>query len=85
MKRREAVAALVVSAVIILALLAVFAVELSNNQAQSKSNIESQAHQNALLVAGLIDSVFGADQPAQSAAAGRVPDETRPPPRRRAK
>ena len=60
MKRREAVAALVVSAVIILALLAVFAVELSNNQAQSKSNIESQAHQNALLVAGLIDSVFGA-------------------------
>jgi signal transduction histidine kinase len=60
MKRREAVAALVAGATIILALLAVFAVELSNNQAQSRNTIESQAHQNAVLVAGLIDSVFGA-------------------------
>ncbi|HEY2201216.1 MAG TPA: histidine kinase dimerization/phospho-acceptor domain-containing protein, partial [Solirubrobacteraceae bacterium] len=60
MKRREAIAALIASAVIILALLAVFAVDLSNSQAQSKSNIETQARQNATLVAGLIDSVFGA-------------------------
>ncbi len=60
MKRREAVAALVVGALIILALLAVFAVDLSNNQARSRSDIESQAHQNAVLVAGLIDSVFAA-------------------------
>lgn len=60
MKRREAIAALVAGASIIFALLAVFAVDLSNNQARSRSNIESQAHQNAVLVAGLIDSVFGA-------------------------
>jgi signal transduction histidine kinase len=60
MKRREAIAALVASATLILALLAVFAVDLSNNQSQSRTNIESQAHQNAVLVAGLIDSVFGA-------------------------
>ena len=60
MRRRDAIATLVVGALIVLALLAVFAIDLSNNQARSRSNIESQAHQNAVLVAGLIDSVFGA-------------------------
>ena len=43
-----------------LALIAVFAADLVNNQARSRSDIESQAHQNATLVAGLIDSVFSA-------------------------
>lgn len=60
MKRKEAVAALIAGASIVLALLAVFAIELSDNQASSRSNIESQAHQNAVLVAGLIDSAFAA-------------------------
>ena len=60
MRRREAVAALIAGALIILALLAVFAITLSNNQARSRSVVEAQAHQRAVLVAGLIDSVFGA-------------------------
>jgi signal transduction histidine kinase len=60
MRRREAVAALIAGALIILALLAVFAVDLSNNQARSRGAVEAQAHQRAVLVAGLIDSVFGA-------------------------
>jgi signal transduction histidine kinase len=60
MRRREAVAALIAGALIILGLLAVFAVDLSNNQARSRGVVEAQAHQRAVLVAGLIDSVFGA-------------------------
>ena len=60
MRRREAVAALIAGALIILALLAVFAITLSNNQARSRSVVEAQAHQRAVLVAGLIDSVFSA-------------------------
>ncbi len=60
MKRREAVATLIAGALIVLALLAVFAVDLSNNQARSRSVVESQAHQRATLVGGLIDSVFEA-------------------------
>ena len=60
MRRREAVAALIAGALIILALLAVFAITLSNNQARSRSVVEAQAHQRAVLVAGLIDGVFSA-------------------------
>ena len=60
MRRREAVAALIAGALIILGLLAVFAIDLSNNQARSRGVVEAQAHQRAVLVAGLIDSVFGA-------------------------
>jgi signal transduction histidine kinase len=41
-----------------LALMAVFAVDLVDNQARSRNDLESQAHQSAVLVAGLIDSVF---------------------------
>ena len=36
------------------------AVDLSNNESRSRSVVEAQAHQRAVLVAGLIDSVFGA-------------------------
>jgi signal transduction histidine kinase len=60
MKRREAVAALFAGASIVLALLAVFAVELTDNQDRSRSDVEAEAHQRAVLVAGLIDSVFAA-------------------------
>ncbi len=60
MKRREAVAALIAGALILLALLAVFAVDLSNDQARSRTVVEFQAHQRAVLVAGLVDTVFGA-------------------------
>jgi signal transduction histidine kinase len=60
MKRKEGLAALVAGALIVLALLAVFAVELSDNQSQSRTDIEKQAHQRAVLVSGLIDAVFAA-------------------------
>src|SRR5579862_2859592 len=64
MKRREAVGALIAGTSIVLALLAVFAVDLTDNQARSRGNLERQAHQNAQLVAGLIDSLFStASQP----------------------
>ncbi len=60
MRRREAVAALIAGALILLALLAVFAVDLANTQARSRSEFQAQAHQRAQLVAGLIDNVFEA-------------------------
>jgi signal transduction histidine kinase len=60
MRRRQAVAALIAGALILLSLLAVFAVDLSNNEARSRSVVESNAHQRAMLVAGLIDTVFQA-------------------------
>ena len=43
---------------ILLALLAVFAVAISNNQSRSRRSLETQAHQRAQLVAGLLDTVF---------------------------
>jgi signal transduction histidine kinase len=58
MKRRQGIAALVAGTLIVLALLAVFAVELSDNQAQSRRSLESQAHQRATLVSGLLDELF---------------------------
>jgi signal transduction histidine kinase len=58
MKRKEAVAALVAGALIVFALLTVFAVELSDNQAESKQDIESRVHERSVLAAALIDSLF---------------------------
>jgi signal transduction histidine kinase len=58
MKRKEAVAALVVGATIVLALLTVFAIELSDNQAKSKQDIESRVHERSVLAGALIDSLF---------------------------
>jgi signal transduction histidine kinase len=79
MKRKQGLAALVAGAVIGVALLAVFAVELSDNQAKSRRSLETQAHQRAQLVAGLVDTVFQAiSQPAPALLATygqpRVPD-----------
>jgi signal transduction histidine kinase len=58
MRRRDAIAALVVGTLIVLALLAVFAIKLSDNQSRSRSDLEAQAHQRAVLVADLIDSLY---------------------------
>jgi hypothetical protein len=44
MRRRQAVAALIAGALILLGLLAVFAVDLSNNEARSRKVVESDAH-----------------------------------------
>ena len=41
-----------------LALLTVFAIELSNTQAKSKQDVESRVHERAVLSAALIDSLF---------------------------
>src|ERR1700733_8531284 len=71
MRRKEAVAALVAGAVIVLALLTVFAIELSDNQAKSKQDIESRVHERSVLAAALIDSLFQTS--AKSAAtSGRI-------------
>ena len=58
MKRRQGIAALIAGTLILLGLLAVFAVELANNQSQSRTSLETQAHQRAVLVSGLLDAVF---------------------------
>ena len=58
MRRRQGVAAVLAGTMLVIALLAVFAVELSDNQAKSRRNLEVQAHQRAVLVSGLIASVF---------------------------
>lgn len=55
---------------IVLALMAVFAVELAGNQATSRHDIEAQAHERAVLVSGLIDNLFQAvSQPSAQALA----------------
>lgn len=60
MRRRETAAALIAGALIVLALLVVFAIELSNSQSNSRANLETQAHERAVLVSNLIDTLFGA-------------------------
>ncbi len=58
MKRRDAIAVLIAGAIVVLGLLSVFAIELSNNQAKSKADIESRVHERSVLAAALIDSLF---------------------------
>jgi signal transduction histidine kinase len=58
MKRKERIAVLFVGAMIVLALLTVFAVELSENQAKSHQEIESRVHERGVLTAALLDSLF---------------------------
>jgi signal transduction histidine kinase len=55
---------------VILALLAVFAIELANTQAKSKRDVTSRVHERAVLAAALIDSLF------QSVQQG-IPQDTR--------
>jgi signal transduction histidine kinase/DNA-binding response OmpR family regulator len=49
---------LVVAGVVTLALLTVFAIELSNTQAKSKRDVKTRVHERAVLAAALIDSLF---------------------------
>jgi signal transduction histidine kinase len=70
LKRREAILALVSAAFVILALLAVFAIELSNTQAKSKRDVTARVHERAVLAAALIDSLFQSTQQA-------IPQDTR--------
>jgi signal transduction histidine kinase len=49
---------LTAAAAVVLALLAVFAIELANTQAKSKRDVISRVHDRAVLAAALIDSLF---------------------------
>lgn len=58
MKRREPMLALLGAAAVVIALMAVFAVELSNTQAKSKRDVQARVHERAVLAAALMDSLF---------------------------
>lgn len=58
MKVRKTALIIIVGACVVFALLAVFALELTNNQARSRHNVEGQVHDRAVLSAALIDSLF---------------------------
>src|SRR5947209_13561131 len=59
MKRRDAVFALVAAALVVVSLLTVFAIELANTQAKSRSDVKARVHERAVLASALIDSLFG--------------------------
>ncbi len=58
MKLSRWVVTLVVTAFVVVAALAVFAVELDRNQSQSRREVETQIQDRAVLAASLINSVF---------------------------
>jgi signal transduction histidine kinase len=58
MKRRNSMLSLGAVACVVLALLAVFAIELSNTQAKSKLDVMNRVHERAVLAGALIDSLF---------------------------
>jgi signal transduction histidine kinase len=57
-RRRDSILALCAATFVGLALLTVFAIELSNTQAKSKRDVEARVHERALLATALIDSLF---------------------------
>jgi signal transduction histidine kinase len=58
MKRKERLAVLVAGALIVLALMAVFAVQLSGNQSKSRGDIKTRVHERGILAGALLDSLF---------------------------
>src|SRR5690348_17329462 len=58
MQARKPLVALTLASVVVLALLTVFAIELSNTQAKSKRDVITRVHQRAGLAVALIDSLF---------------------------
>ncbi|HEY1523548.1 MAG TPA: ATP-binding protein [Solirubrobacteraceae bacterium] len=58
MRSRKPIVALIAATVGVLALLSVFATELSNTQAKSRQDVISRVHERAVLAAALIDSLF---------------------------
>src|SRR5436309_9470782 len=57
-KRRGTFVVLAVATLATLALLTVFAIELSNTQAKSKNDVKNRVHERAVLATALIDSLF---------------------------
>jgi signal transduction histidine kinase len=62
LRRREALLALWGAGLVVLALMTVFAIELSNTQAKSKRDVESRVHERGVLAGALIDSLFASVQ-----------------------
>ena len=58
MRSKRAGLVAVVGAVIVLALLTVFALELSDTQTRNRNELKTQVHDRAVLTAALIDSLF---------------------------
>ncbi len=56
--RRGALLALIAAGLVTLALLSVFAIELSNTQAKSQADVKARVHERAMLAAALVDSLF---------------------------
>jgi signal transduction histidine kinase len=57
-RRRRATLLLVASAIVVVAVLVVFAIELSNSQANSKAAVETRVHERAVLAGSLVNSLF---------------------------
>jgi signal transduction histidine kinase len=58
LKRRDVVIVWLAGASLVLALLTVFAIELSNTQAKSRRDVTARVHERAVLAAALIDSLL---------------------------
>ncbi len=71
MRRAERIAALVAGVVVVLALLTVFAIELSDNQSKSRHDIQNRVHERAVLAGALLDSLF------QTSARSTIAQDTR--------
>src|SRR6202022_3497350 len=57
-RRRRALQALLIPGLVVLGLLGVFAIEIANTQAKSKSDVKARVHERAVLAAALVDSLF---------------------------
>ncbi|HLI59754.1 MAG TPA: response regulator [Solirubrobacteraceae bacterium] len=58
-RRRLPALGLCVAALVVLALLTLFAIELSSTQASSRADVEARMHQRAVLAGALVESLFG--------------------------
>jgi two-component system, sensor histidine kinase and response regulator len=56
--RRRAVLGLLIAGLVVLGLLALFAIELSNTQAKSRADVEGRVHERAVLAAALVGSLL---------------------------
>jgi signal transduction histidine kinase len=69
-RRWRATALLLTFGVVVIALLVVFAIELSNSQANSKASVESRVQERAVLAGDLVDSLFQSVEQAVPADSG---------------
>jgi signal transduction histidine kinase len=65
---------MIAGVMLILGLLAVFAIELSDTQARSKADVKGRVHERSLLAAALIDSLFGTSASSSATTDARLLD-----------